>query len=494
MRTYASSEPASRATRSDLLRGVKPLVRERAPLAPQRLAVGPADDKYEQEADRVADQIVSAPASGLAPSVNATSTPSIQRMCSSCEHEDEKLRGKPSGPSLAAAPSVAQHIGAESGRGAPLPAAARAFFEPRFGLDLAAVRVHDDARAHELSSELRAEAFTVGHDIYFNRGRFVPDTNAGRRLIAHELTHVVQQRAAPAMVQRQVSDPAPTPRSANKSIDPTALSDTELANEINSIRRWLRAQPASSAERESMVRQLDVMGHEVVRRFPEVVKAAGGSSDPPIVLGLLSAQKVAQAEEALAAGRGVATAGRAAATAGRAATTGAGATLAAIGAFLLVLFWPRPLNSGESAELAKRRRREFADQIDPDAETDEHPETKAKPETKPAPETKATPEKKAPPQSTCATAHPELPLCLSLPLGYTYFSPREALDAMKAAVGDKNLSLHNPDATTGGPCPGLGTHYNVRSRGKRVGSIVCCPCCSNTPQGPITSTRCRIIW
>jgi hypothetical protein len=78
----------------------------------------------------------------------------------------------------------------------PLDAATRSFFEPRFGHDFARVRVHTDAKAAESSRAVNALAYTVGRDVVFSAGRFTPGTAAGRRLLAHELTHVVQQSGA----------------------------------------------------------------------------------------------------------------------------------------------------------------------------------------------------------------------------------------------------------------------------------------------------------
>jgi hypothetical protein len=92
--------------------------------------------------------------------------------------------------------------------GAPLDAGSRAFFEPRLGLDLSEVRVHDDAAAALSARALGALAYTAGRDIVFAAGRYATGTDAGRRLLAHELAHVVQQRGGPAVVQRQVPAPA----------------------------------------------------------------------------------------------------------------------------------------------------------------------------------------------------------------------------------------------------------------------------------------------
>ena len=92
------------------------------------------------------------------------------------------------------------------GPGQPLSESARGFFEPRLGQDLRQVRVHTDARASESAQAMDALAYTTGQDIVFGAGQYAPETHSGRRLIAHELTHVVQQQTAgSAAVQRQAA-------------------------------------------------------------------------------------------------------------------------------------------------------------------------------------------------------------------------------------------------------------------------------------------------
>jgi hypothetical protein len=102
--------------------------------------------------------------------------------------------------------------------GEPLPEAVRRYFEPRFGQDLGQVRVHTDAEADQASRAIGASAYTVEDHVVFARGRFAPESEEGRHLLAHELTHVVQQRAGGARtaptVQRQAEEqqaPGATP-------------------------------------------------------------------------------------------------------------------------------------------------------------------------------------------------------------------------------------------------------------------------------------------
>lgn len=99
-------------------------------------------------------------------------------------------------PSAATKPTQAPAIVDEvlrSGGGRSLGAGTRAYFEPRFGYDFGKVRVHDDLLADRSARALSAVAYTVGHDVVFRRGTYSPEATDGRRLLAHELAHVVQQ-------------------------------------------------------------------------------------------------------------------------------------------------------------------------------------------------------------------------------------------------------------------------------------------------------------
>ncbi|HEX8699610.1 MAG TPA: hypothetical protein VF815_12280 [Myxococcaceae bacterium] len=95
---------------------------------------------------------------------------------------------------------------------------------------------------------------------------------------------------------------------------------------------------------------------------------------------------------------------------------------------------------------------------------------------------------------TCWTEMPNYPICRSLPEEYSFHSRRLALEAMKQRLEAKNLTLHDASPAQIGPCPRLGTHYNVRLNGKRAGSIVCCPCCVESEPLPVEWTKCRIVW
>ena len=220
------------------------------PRVQTKLKVGAPDDAHEREADRVADQVMRMPepqTTDKAPVLESHKDASIQRMCPECEgelrrqpveeeeeealrrqpveepeeeeqtlrrqaleeeepeelrrqpeekpeEEDETLRAKAApGQTPAVTPGLETRVKALRGGGRPLPDATRAFFEPRFGHDFSRVRVHADARGAEAARAVNARAFTLGRDIAFGPVQYAPTTSAGRRLLAHELTHVVQQ-------------------------------------------------------------------------------------------------------------------------------------------------------------------------------------------------------------------------------------------------------------------------------------------------------------
>ena len=200
-----------------------------------KLTVGPADDEYEQEADRVADQVMTmqpvsqtgnGPASALqrhdedqiqaqpiAGAIGALvqrhlderwlptkaeprkNSPAVQR------HEEDELRRSEESPQedgqgFEAGAAFEQKLAVSQSGGQPLPHNVLNSMEGRFGADFGAVRVHTGADAVQLNRDVQAQAFTHGSHVYFGAGKYAPESHAGARLLAHELTHVVQQGAA----------------------------------------------------------------------------------------------------------------------------------------------------------------------------------------------------------------------------------------------------------------------------------------------------------
>jgi hypothetical protein len=169
-----------------------------------KLSIGATDDPFEKEADDVADKVMRMPAGHGAPAIARADGP------------QGTLRPKPAGPTTPASAGFAAALSRQPG-GAPLPTEARGFFEPRFGRDLGHVRIHHGSSAQALAADINARAFTHGADIYFAAGQYNPGSAAGRNLLAHELTHTLQQRRH-GVVRRQTE---PDSKKSTKSTKPT---------------------------------------------------------------------------------------------------------------------------------------------------------------------------------------------------------------------------------------------------------------------------------
>lgn len=209
-----------------------------------RLRVGRPGDRFEKEADGVADKVVDGKSvrGGLATSI----TPLTQRQVdeeaqAKAEQEEEKLQAREdkelqkqedeeaqakededlqnkaedeetqakekeedevqargNGGGLSASDEVARQVRAARGRGNPIPGPVRQKLEAQFGADFSGVRIHTDSAAVLLADALKAQAFTRGNDVFFNDGKFDPSSREGEHLLAHELTHTVQQGAVQA--------------------------------------------------------------------------------------------------------------------------------------------------------------------------------------------------------------------------------------------------------------------------------------------------------
>jgi peptidoglycan hydrolase-like protein with peptidoglycan-binding domain len=164
------------------------------------LTVNEPGDSFEQEADRVADHVVNAPSSAGA------SPPAIQRMCPDCE--EEELNRKESGEGSQIGSSAAAKVNSVTGSGHPLSKSELGFFEPRFNRSLDHVRIHTDSQAAEAASAVNARAYTRGEDIVFGTGEYQPETTEGKRLLAHEITHTIQQtgKGNTGGLQRTIGD------------------------------------------------------------------------------------------------------------------------------------------------------------------------------------------------------------------------------------------------------------------------------------------------
>ncbi len=213
----------------------KKLVGDNVPLIQPKLKIGQPNDKYEQEADRVADQVMRMPESkeknttqgktntgrtktGL---LAGNSEISIQRQ------KEGSLQAKATpGHTPQVTPNVAANIQNLKGGGQPLPPTQRHFFESRMGQDFSGVRIHTDSKAADAAQTIKAKAFTLGNNIVFNTGQYSHDNQEGKKLLAHELTHVVQQRAPDA------PPPSTIARAPGDDFDTETLDSDEHADHL----------------------------------------------------------------------------------------------------------------------------------------------------------------------------------------------------------------------------------------------------------------------
>lgn len=197
-----------------------------APIQP-KLTIGAAGDQYEQEADQVAAQVVQR--------MNAPATPnddegnSIQRKLNistlqRVQDPEEQLQGKFNfqAPNIQA--DFESNLNSAKSGGSPLDKAFRAKIEPLMGADFSGVKVHNDAKSNNLSQSIQAKAFTTGNHIFMKEGEYNPSSRNGQELLAHELTHVVQQnggqiRAKTDLIQRD-PDPQATTKKRSNAISP----------------------------------------------------------------------------------------------------------------------------------------------------------------------------------------------------------------------------------------------------------------------------------
>jgi hypothetical protein len=158
-----------------------------------KLAIRRSDDPLEDEADRVTDKVMRMP--DKAGPMPAVKTEAVQGKCAACKDEPMRKPAESFARDRPVAPGIVHETLASAGE--PLDVETRAFFEPRFGYDFSRVRLHADTRAAESARSMAALGYTVGNHIVLGAGRL-----GQRALLAHELAHVVQQRAAPKQVQR----------------------------------------------------------------------------------------------------------------------------------------------------------------------------------------------------------------------------------------------------------------------------------------------------
>jgi len=334
----------------------KQLIRERKIIGLQpKLTVGAADDQYEQEADRVARQVMNKSDAAAARSmqhalppeedndrrlqskpVAASITPFVprhqvvkeelqdneepraklltetsegpmQRQPETDEEESEPIQAKSAGAlteSFEAGANFETRLNRSKGRGSSLPDSVRTYMESRFGADFSGVRVHTGIDSTQLNQSVSARAFTVGRDIYYGAGKSPTDLS----LTAHELTHVVQQTDSPggALGSARASPEVRPGRSALSTGDVLILQRRTAPTEVRNVE--LRTPPKRPPMQPAMPRAVPASIH-----LAEEIDAANELSDDELI-----ARRAQVAIEAAAAANDADAAARKAAEAGRA--------------------------------------------------------------------------------------------------------------------------------------------------------------------------------
>lgn len=253
------------------------LRRAPAPVMPARVTIGEPTDPCEREADHVAERVLAAPVpalAGPADTADAGTEPGLEPMVGrqpteapdpSAEVVDGQL-----GPSIDALRSG----------GEPLPDPARDFFEPRLGHDLGNVRVHTGPQAATTAHALGARAYTLGRDIVFGEGQYAPSTQGGKRLLAHELAHVVQQAGSTPVVQRdrdhgskdkekekeKEKEKKRVPADLLTPVKLGKLSEADLIERYEQLNQWYAVKGLSKGENAALKKGIGDIGGELTRR------------------------------------------------------------------------------------------------------------------------------------------------------------------------------------------------------------------------------------
>jgi Domain of unknown function (DUF4157) len=164
-----------------------------------KLTINTPGDKYEQEADAMADRVMHMSSNETAKPVTGLIGTSLQRKCAHCEEAEKSkkpvmLKAEAGNSGMPVSSSFATSLNASKDGGSPLPQGTKSFMENAFSTDFSGVRIHANNQSSEMSKGINAKAFTYGNDIYFNSGQFSPNADSGKHLLAHELTHTIQQQ------------------------------------------------------------------------------------------------------------------------------------------------------------------------------------------------------------------------------------------------------------------------------------------------------------
>ncbi len=163
--------------------------------------ISPPNNSYEQEADRIASQAIQS---------NRTFTPLRFQITPLRPSAIANRKTTSTPPSAVPGTDITQQLQQTQGNGKPMADSVRQPLENAFGVDFSNVQIHTHTQADELNQTLQAKAFTTGQDIYFRQGAYAPESSSGRELLAHELTHVVQQSGQKYQIQTRLERQEPS--------------------------------------------------------------------------------------------------------------------------------------------------------------------------------------------------------------------------------------------------------------------------------------------
>lgn len=277
------SQPKGRATRQSaffspvggqMTGAGEPFFAPETAFVQPKLTVNKPGDAQEQEADKMANHVVQrATMKPDEEKVQRRGKPDDDHIQKKDAKEEEKPIQKKAGPGTSAAPVSAAQLHSTKGQGSPLSTPVQREMGQAFGHDFSPVRIHTSSQAEQLSQGLQALAFTHGKDVYFNAGQYNPQTTEGRRLLAHELTHVVQQNGTTlANVQRK------TLTAAEKAEDlqsPRLRDDKRLQTAFDNDPPMVRGERSRTNGVKNLQRTLRELGYTLDTSFAKTGDADG---------------------------------------------------------------------------------------------------------------------------------------------------------------------------------------------------------------------------
>ncbi|AOX02094.1 hypothetical protein BJP34_24020 [Moorena producens PAL-8-15-08-1] len=247
----------------------------RGNLVQAKLTIGEAGDKYELEADRVASEVVNRINAPVP--IQKALDDSIQTKEEEEEDKDQLRRQpivqlEPGDGGMVAAPDLEASIQRARGSGVPLSKKIKEPMDRAFGADFSRVRIHTDAQSDQLNRSIQARAFTTGQDIFFRQGEYNPGSQVGQRLIAHELTHIVQQAGGIGKLQAQ-------PESSSSSKVSAAPTGRIQRGKFNSQLYDSSVSPGSKGAQEEALRVFTLSPEERAHQLKVLLKNASNNID-----------------------------------------------------------------------------------------------------------------------------------------------------------------------------------------------------------------------